>query len=411
MSDPILTPHQARLLHLAAQGLLHVPRARVTPQALEQAIARMQLLQIDTIHVVARSPYLVLYSRLGPYPAPWLDALLAGGRLAECWAHEACFVPAVDYPLHHAARPLREGHWAMRRARRVMAKDADTMQRVLTHVRAHGPVRSADFTRRRKAAAGWWDWKPEKNCLEAWFALGELMVARREGFQRVYDLAERVRAHHPAGREPSSPAQARQWMLARSVQALGIAKASWVGDYFRLPRARRQELDALCERGDLLRVAVHGWREPAYVHAAHAARLESVAAGRMRATHTTLLSPFDPVVWDRRRARELFDFEYVLECYLPAPRRRHGYFALPILHRGRLVGRLDAKAHRRDGVLEIRSIHLDPGVEPSDTLIQALARGITRFAHWHDTPAVKVQSGQPRALVRPLRAALGRQDF
>lgn len=410
MTDMTLTPTQARILHLAAQGLVHKPHTKATPQSLEQTIARMQLLQIDTIHVVARSPYLVLFSRLGHYPAAWLDALLAEGRLAECWAHEACFIAAADYPLHQAARPLREKHWAVRRARRVMAGDTDGMHRLLAHVRQHGPVRSADFKRRRSAESGWWDWKPEKNWLEAWFALGELMVARRDGFQRVYDLAERVRARHPAGDAPASPSEARRQMLARSVRGLGIAKLSWVADYFRLPRATREELDALCADGKLMRVDIRGWREVAYVHRAHADLLERVAAGRVRAGHTTLLSPFDPVVWDRRRVRELFGFEYVLECYVPAARRRHGYFVLPILHRGHLVGRLDAKAHRHEGVMEVRSIHLESGVEPSATLISSLARAIAQFARWHDTPTVRVLAGQPPALLPRLRAELASRN-
>lgn len=401
-----LTPTQARALHLAAQGLLHKPRTKPTEHAVTQAVARMHLLQIDTIHVVARSPYLVLYSRLGNYPRAWLDQLLAAGQLAECWAHEACMVAAADYPLHRAARPLREGHWAVRRAQQMAVEYPQEMDRLLEYVREHGPVRSADFNRRRSGDAGWWDWKPEKRWLEAWFALGELMVARRDGFQRVYDLAERVSVRHVAGAEVASPAQARRHMLARSIQALGIARIGWVADYFRLARATREELDELCAAGEVLPVAVRGWEQLAYVHRTHAGLLKQVADGRIRATHTTLLSPFDPVVWDRRRAREMFGFEYTLECYLPAPRRRYGYFVLPILHRGQLVGRLDAKAHRGEGVFEVKSMYLEPGVELSSTLDAALATAIAACAHWHETPRVRIGKGQPQALSARLRAAL-----
>lgn len=401
---PELTPAQARMLHLAAQGLLHTPRAKPTPQTLVQAIRRMQLLQIDTIHVVARSPYLVLFSRLGPYPMAWLDELLAAGELAECWAHEACFVVARDIPLHRAAMPLRQGHWAMRRARRMLAEHAGEMQQLLDHVRTRGPVRSTDFQRHRRGAGGWWDWKPEKRWLEALFALGELMVSRRENFQRVYDVSGRVRASHAPGPTPASSAQARRWMLARSVYALGIAKAHWIADYFRLARVTRDELDALCADGELVRVEVRGWERPAYVHHDHADLLARAAAGRLRATRTTLLSPFDPVVWDRRRARELFGFDYALECYVPAPRRRYGYFVLPILHRGRLVGRLDAKAHRRAGVFEIRSLHMQPGIGMSEGLAAALARAVAQCAHWHGTPVVDSGKGTARLWAKHLEA-------
>lgn len=401
-----LTPAQARILHLAAQGLLHKPRAKASPQAVAQTIGRMQLLQIDTIHVVARSPYLVLFSRLGDYPMEWLDDLLAAGHLAECWAHEACFVPAADYPLHRAARPLREGHWAVKRAQKMVTEYPREMAQLLEHVRERGPVRSADFNRRRSGESGWWDWKPEKRWLEAWFALGELMVLRRDRFQRVYDLAERVGARHAAGYAPASSALARRHMLERSIRALGIARAAWIADYFRLARVTRDELDELCAAGDVLPVAVRGWDQPAYVHRAHAGLLEQVVGGRMRATHTTLLSPFDPVVWDRRRAREMFGFEYTLECYLPAPRRRYGYFVLPILHRGQLIGRLDAKAHRREGVFEVKSIHLEPDVELSSTLESALTDAITACALWHRTSRVRIDKSQPHALAARLRAAL-----
>ncbi|HET7662539.1 MAG TPA: crosslink repair DNA glycosylase YcaQ family protein [Rhodanobacteraceae bacterium] len=400
---------QARLLHLAAQGLLHRPRRRPSRALLEQAIARMQMLQIDTIHVVARSPYLVLFSRVGDYPASWLDDLLADGRIAECWAHEACFVTAQDYPLHRAARSLRDNHWAMRRARRMQAEHAQSMQRLLDQVREHGPVRSSDFTRPQRAAGAWWDWKPEKRWLEAWFALGELMVAQRDRFQRVYDLAEKVTARHAAGPSPVDAADARRQMLARSVLALGVARTRWVGDYFRLGKATRDDMHDLHQSGEILPVRVHGWDKPAWIHRDHAELARRAAAGRLRATHTTLLSPFDPVIWDRTRVREMFDFDYTLECYLPAHRRRHGYFVLPLLHAGRLVGRLDAKAHRSEGVFEVRMIALESDAPSTEILVDALAAAIDRCAHWHRTPKTVVTSG-PRNLVKPLRAALRALD-
>lgn len=400
-----LSSSQARLLHLAAQGLLHKPRRRASPGLLEQAIARMQMLQIDTIHVVARSPYLVLFSRVGEYPVQWLDDLLAHGRIAECWAHEACFVTAADYPLHRAARPLRENHWAMRRARRMHAEHADSMQRLLDQVREHGPVRSADFLRMPRTAGTWWDWKPEKHWLEAWFALGELMVAQRDRFQRVYDLSEKVMARHAAGVSPTGTEDARRQMLARSVQALGVARTRWVGDYFRLGKATGDDMQSLHESGEILPAVVRGWDQPAWIHRSHAALARLASTGRLRATHTTVLSPFDPVIWDRARVREMFGFDYTLECYLPAHRRRHGYFVLPLLHRGRLVGRMDAKAHRRDGVLEVKMIQLEPDVTASPSLMDALAVAINQCARWHQTPKVVLPTGS-RSVVSPLRAAL-----
>jgi uncharacterized protein YcaQ len=398
---------QARLLHVAAQGLLLKPRARATPTALQQAIANMHLLQIDTIHVVARSPYLVLFSRLGAYPQAWLDDLLANGRIAECWAHEACFVPSREYPLHRAFVGGRTNHWAQRHARRVHAANRAEMDRLLEQVRTGGPVRSSDFARTGGASSGWWEWKLEKRWLEAWFAMGELMVARRERFQRVYDLAERVRAlHDDSDAPPLSAPQVRQRMVALSVQALGIAQPRWMGDYFRIGRVGAGDLQPLEESGELVRVDVRGWEAPGYVHRDRLELARRAAAGQLRATHTTVLSPFDPLVWDRARAQAMFGFAYTLECYVPAPRRRYGYFVLPILHRGRLVGRLDAKAHRGDGEFEVKAVFLEPGEAPTPTLVAALATAIGQCARWHGASRVRVGRSEPRGLAAALRKAL-----
>src|SRR5579885_1653374 len=319
--DPPLSARQARHLHLAVQGLLTPPRARATPARLLAAIARMRLLQIDTIHVVARSPYLVLFSRLGDYDPRWLDQALADGRLFECWAHEACFASIEDLALHHVASAVRANHWAYQHARRMHREHRAGMDRLLAHIRERGAVKAADFARRRKGAAGWWAWKDEKRWLEALFALGELMIARRENFQRVYDLRERVLAR--AGIGPVvAPADPARELLLGAVHALGVTQARWIADYFRTGRKHTDaDLQGFVERGELIRVAVRGWNVPGYVHVAHRPLLERARRGGLRATYTTLLSPFDPVVWDRERARTLFGFDYTLECYTPAPRR------------------------------------------------------------------------------------------
>lgn len=405
---------QARRLQLAAMGLLRPAAGRAKLDDVVAAIERMRLLQIDTIHVVARSPYLVLYSRLGNYPMVWVEQALAEARLAECWAHEACFVSAADIAWHRAGSGSRAHHWAQRHAERMHREQRPDMDALLAAVRHLGPVRAADFERKRDpGASGWWQWKPEKRWLEAWFALGELMVARRENFQRVYDVSERVLERLDPPLDDSaglpSPAQVRERAIADSVRALGITPGAWIADYFRLrPKVTANELTPLVASGELVVVAVEGWATPGYVHRGHADLLEKALLGRLRATHTALLSPFDPLVWDRARARAMFDFEYSIECYTPATKRRYGYFVLPILHRGRLVGRLDAKAHRAEGVFEIKAIFLEPDVALDDKLTTALAKTILATAQWHETPAVKVTRTHPAALKRLLRAALGK---
>ena len=406
---------QARCVQLAAQGLLQPLRRRPRRADVVAAIERMRLLQIDTIHVVARSPYLVLHARLGDYPMAWLDEALAQGRLAECWAHEACFVSAADIGRHHDWRAQRADHWAHRHAARMHREQREGMDALLAGIRSTGPARAADFARsddeKNRAKPGWWAWKPEKRWLEAWFALGELMVARRENFQRVYDLSERVLAALDPPFGPAAVkvpvAEMRRRFILDSVRALGVTQATWIADYFRLkPRVSDAELAPLLVSGELLAVSVQGWSSTAYVHRDHAALLEQGLRGRLRATHTALVSPFDPLVWDRARLQAMFDFEYVIECYTPAPKRRYGYFVLPILHRGRLVGRIDAKAHRGEGVFEIKSLFLEPGITVGPVLLKALAMTLADTARWHGTPELRLGRTQPASLRKSLRTAL-----
>lgn len=407
MTEPFpelsLTLAAARALHLAAQGMLQPRRRKAAKADLMAAIRTMGVLQIDTISVVARSPYLVLWSRLGDYPPAWLEQHLAEGSLFEYWAHEACFVPIEDYGLlrHRMLEPEAMGwkysqSWVRERAAEVAA--------VLAHIRQHGPTRSADFERSDGQAGGWWGWKSEKRSLEVLFTSGALMIARRDNFQRVYDLAERV---HPNWHDSRMPAidDTRRQLALRAVKALGVCKPGWIADYYRT-RPPHVDPEVLVAEGLLLRAQVQGWDVPAYIHPDHLDLARRAAAGALVPTVTSLLSPFDPIVWDRRRALELFGFDYRLECYTPAAKRRHGYFVLPVLRRGVLVGRADAKAHRRAGVFEIVSFVLEPGVRVSASLCADLAQAIVRCARWHACPDVRLTRTEPASLAAPLAAAL-----
>lgn len=403
----MITLQQARNLHLAAQGLLTPPPKKPTRKYLLAAIERMALLQIDTIHVVARSPYLVLHARLGDYPTPWLDEALAQAHIFETWAHEACFAPTGDWPLHRACNASVRSHWGLKHAQRTLERDAAKVALLLQHIADTGPVRSADFARPDAPSSPWWGWKDEKRWLEALFANGDLMVARREKFQRVYDLTGRVLPDAVHRASQPSPMQVRAHMLERSVRALGVAKAAWLHDYFRLkPRFSRAELEALVAADTLLQVDVEGWDTPGYVHADHAPLLRRAVRGTLQATHTALLSPFDPVVWDRARALEFFDFDYRLECYTPEAKRRYGYFVLPILCRGALIGRLDAKAHRADGVLEVKSLHCESPAGWVQAQIHDVALALWRFARWQGLSQVSMGDTEPRRLGTAMRAAL-----
>jgi len=399
-----LTREGARALLLAAQGLDARPRRRATKADVLAAIRRMGVLQIDTIQVVARSPYLVLWSRLGDYEPRWLEELLAEGALFEYWAHEACFLPVESYPLFRH-RMMDAGSMGWKYSRALMEK-RDEVERLLETIRERGPVRSADFERTDGKAGGWWEWKPEKRMLESLFTAGELMIARRENFQRVYDLRERVLPGWDDAHLPPRDEVDRALVLD-SVRALGVARGRWVADYFRMPkRGTPQVAERLADEGALLRVEVEGWTGPAYLHPDHRETAERAAAGEIRPRLTTVLSPFDPLVWDRARGSELFGFDYRLECYTPAPKRRYGYFVLPVLRRGALVARLDPKAHRREGVFEVRALYLEPGVRVTRGLVDDLARALRECASWHGTPEVAVRASDPPELGARLREAL-----
>ncbi len=406
---PDLSRTAARTLLLAAQGLLHPPQAAATKAAALGMIRQMGALQIDTIHIVARSPYLVLWSRLGDYDPVWLDELLVEGALFEYWSHAACLLPIEEYPFYR--RLMLDGLKVHRTTEQWLREHPQETEQILERIRASGSVRSADFVRSDGRRGTWWDRKPEKQILELLHNTGALMTARRVNFQRIYDLRERVL---PSWQDSSAPslAETRRRLALQAVRALGVATAAFVPDYFRLPKAGMAALlESLAGEGALLRTRIEGWPGSAYVHPDNRAFAEAVASGLESADVTTLLSPFDPIVWDRARGRSLFDFDYTIECYTPAAKRRYGYFTLPILRRGELIGRLDPKAHRKAGVFEVKAIHLEPraGAALTQALVDDVAGALRACARWHRTPEIVVRASEPPALAKALTASLKRR--
>jgi uncharacterized protein YcaQ len=386
----------ARNLVLATQGLAQPPQRPAEKSDVLAAIRRMGMLQIDTISVVARSHYLVLWSRLGDYKPTWLDELLNEGALFEYWSHAMCFLPIEEYPLYR--RYMLAGTRGWGNVPAWVRDHPELVERVLERIRREGGLRSADFKNDRKTAGGWWNRKDEKVALECLFVLGELMIARRQAFQRVYDLRERVLPAWQDGPDAANVPTPEEVLRAHTLQAvkcLGVALAAWVPGYFQLPKKDNLgRLEGLADEGLLKRVEIEGLPGPAYRHPAAVC----VDPGNL----TTLLSPFDPLVSDRRRLKDLFGFEYTIECYTPAPKRRFGYFTLPILHQGALVGRLDPKAHRAKGLFEVKSLALEPGVEASDDLVDGLAAALRRLAVWHGTPDLVIRRSEPAGLAERL---------
>lgn len=395
MSLPQLSLSAARHLHLAAQGLLKKPRRRAQPADILSTVQRMSLLQIDTINIVARSPYLVLFSRLGSYPSQWLDESLSKGELMEYWAHEACFLPRSDFALvrHRMLAPEKMG-WKYRQA--WMLEHAAEIEQLIAHIQENGPVRSADFEHPRKGTSGWWEWKPHKRHLEGLFTSGKVMVIERRNFQRVYDLTHRVMPHWDDERDLLSREAAEAIMLENSARSLGIFRSQWLADYYRLRQpALKPLLEMWQQEQRIIPVMVETLGEM-WLHKELFPLLPQALEGKLQATHSTVLSPFDPVVWDRKRAEQLFGFSYRLECYTPAPKRQYGYFVLPLLHKGQLVGRMDAKMHRKTGTLEIIALYLEEGVRVTAAQEKGLTLAISEFARWqgaHDVTLGRVPDG------------------
>lgn len=389
-----LSHTQAQALMLAATGLHRRPERQASKDDVLQCIRDMHVLQIDTIHVVARSPYLVLWSRVGSYQQRWLEELLAEGQIFEYWSHEACFLPIEDYPLYRS-RMLQGLTRSWKYAQSWLHENAALVEQIREHIREHGPVRSADFVRSDGEKGGWWNWKAEKMALEMLFMAGEIMIARRHNFQRIYDLRERVLPDWDDSQAPEID-QVNRRLALRAIKALGITTARWVADYFRTSKTTTTPLvEQLAQEGALLRANVEGWTQPAYIHPENRQLAEQAIAGNLTPTLTTLLSPFDPLVWDRARALTMFGFDYRIECYTPAPKRRYGYFTLPILRRGEIVGRLDPKAHRKDKIFEVKALHLEPHVTPDTALAADIATALRDCATWHGTPEIVIRACDP----------------
>jgi hypothetical protein len=286
-------------------------------------------------------------------------------------------------------------------ARRLGDEADEIMEAVLAELRERGPLSSRDFEDTRPERGTWWDWKPAKTALEVLFERGHLMVDRRENFQRHYDLAERVL---PGSADPPrySEADWRRWATLRGLAHLGVATARQVADYYRLNKpATRKLLESLRQEEAVLPAEVEGWRDVAYLSPADLPLLEEIGDGGHQAQVTAFLSPFDNLLWDRDRVRDLFGFDYRAEMYLPAAKRQYGYYVMPILHRGQLVGRLDPKADRKAGTLIVRAIHLEPGVTLTKELVTGIAAALDEFVAFHGCQRLRLErmvSGPPEVL-------------
>jgi uncharacterized protein YcaQ len=408
-----LSMDEARGVALAAQGLLQAPPPGPGVHDVRHVIERLGAVQIDTISVVERSQYLVLWSRLGAYDPRLLDALLYPEReVFEYWSHAASIVPMADYR-YSRPKMLRYGEHMWRGDHAWMERNPDTVRQTLEAVRERGPIASADFERSPAARrSGPWDWhgpKESRRALEVLWTTGDLMVHSRRAGQKVYDLRERVLAEAfgddvPRDDDLPNADDCLRYFIRRTVRALGVVTPSWLWDYFRLVPPNGQTrgkkvygaalLDELVQEGALVPAAVDGLREPAFVARERLLDLERLRAGD-RPTRTTLLSPFDSLIWDRARTRALFGYEVCFEAYVVPPKRRYGYYCLAILHRGRLVGRLDPKMNRAERHLVVRALHLEPHVAATDELLGGLADALCDLARFLGAAEVTIDRSEP----------------
>ncbi|WP_288434657.1 crosslink repair DNA glycosylase YcaQ family protein [uncultured Pseudomonas sp.] len=374
-----LSLREARRLALRAQGFGNQPRGGAGPAALYRQAARLNVLQIDSVNALVRSHYLPLFSRLGHYAFTDFDALAWGqGRrrqLYECWAHEASLVPAeVWAELRWRRDQARQGIGIYRQLARFAVEQPQVVAQTLEAVVQRGALGAGSLAKRVEQAGPWWDWSPGKLALEWLFAAGEVTVAGRRGFERLYDLPERVLPAEILAAPAAAPEAARRALLLRSARALGVASEVQLRDYFRLsPAEARQGLAELLEEGSLQPLQVQGWSKPAYV-------AETPNPGRpVRAA--ALLSPFDSLVWERERTEPLFGFRYRLEIYTPASKRVYGYYVLPFLYRERLAARVDLRAERAQSRLAVHAVHLEAaGLD--DEGLDALAGQLRALADW-----------------------------
>lgn len=395
-----LSASQARRIALAAQGLAAPkPEKPVGPAGFRKLARRLGAIQIDSVNVFVRTHYMPAFSRLGPYSQTLLEKAAWGRRpsLFEYWGHAASFMPVEWQPLFRWRMQAGRENRRTGELSRFAAERQAYIDDVLAEIARRGPVTGADFAPEGPRKSGWWEWSEGKLALEWLFRAGLITTRTRRGFERVYDLTERVIPPQVIAAPTPSLEDAHRELLRISARAMGVGTIADLGDYFRLPLQRevKARVAELIEAGELEEVAVQGWREKAYVPAG--AKPPRSAAG------AALLSPFDNLVWRRERTERMFDTHYRIGLYTPAAQREHGYYVLLFLLGEKIAARVDLKADRQAAKLLVQAVHLEPGADEAETAT-ALARELKSAAAWQALGdlAVAKKGGLATALAREL---------
>jgi uncharacterized protein YcaQ len=368
---------EARRVALAAQGFGSARPATPTARHLKATIARLSLVQIDSVNAVVRSHYLPLFSRLGAYDRAALEQLWYGKKrtLFEYWGHEASLIDLALHPLFRwrMAR-ARSGRGTWGRVSAIGRERRSFVKRIYDDVHKNGPIAAGDIAGHSKGGDSWWGWSDVKIALEYLFWSGAITAASRRNFERLYDVPERVFGAAVLARPTPPEADAQRELMRLASRTLGIATEADLRDYFRLDVTdSKRAVAELCDAGDLLPVAVEGWKQQAYL-----AR-DVVVPRRVEAA--ALLSPFDSLVWNRARDTRLFAFDYRLEIYTPAHKRVHGYYVLPFVFGDALVARVDLRSRRAEGMLEVVAVHYESRKPPAGAR-DALRGELATMATW-----------------------------
>jgi uncharacterized protein YcaQ len=413
MTKPYPLPAlRALVLHTQKLDAPIQAQERPDEEAILSLVSQLGCVQIDTLQMVQRSHYLALWSRLGSYEPRFFDNLIYGPnrRLFEGWQHAASIIPLAEYR-YQMPRQRRFRERPDDGDRRWLAENenSELLTQVLERIRQEGGLRTSDFKYDGPRRGSWWDWKPAKTALEYQYAYGNLMIANRIHFQRVYDLTERILPDWVDTHEPTPEERERFW-IERGVQALGICTPDQAADYtwMRL-RPARSAVSALTREGVLVEIPVeliNSNTETWLIHRDNLPLLEKAANGDLQSQRTTFLSPFDSLFWARQRDQKLWGFKQFLEAYVPAPKRKYGYFCLPILHKDRLVGRFDPKLERKEKRLHIKALYLEPGIEPDEEHVKSVASAMRDFLRFHMAGDLSIERSQPGEFGIKILAAL-----
>ncbi|AYB29103.1 winged helix-turn-helix domain-containing protein [Chryseolinea soli] len=395
MDKVILTPSQARKIILHATGLSKRAQFGKGKEAVFKLIDHLGFVQIDTNYVVERAHHHSIVSRVPDYKPEWLDQLQADGRIFEFWTFATGYIPMRDFRF---SLPVKESFAARRKE--LTTTEVNLMKKVLDRISREGPLMARDFENDRVTkSSGWWDWRPSKLALERLHLDGRLVTTRKDNFQKVYDLPENILPPDVDMSLPTAEEFARHIIL-RVLKALGIAYAKEIAWSARFVKhSIKTELEKLVETGEICRVEIAGLKGPLYMLPEYKKKKITVSG------EAFILSPFDVLNVFRHRLRDFFDFDYQVECFVPAPKRKYGYFSLPILIGDTFVARMDSKADRKQRTLTIHNLHFEP-LKLTKPMVAKVCDALQAFAKFNQCDAIVIKKSNDASLLKTVRKAV-----